>query len=180
MIVGNASWNEKGLGSVEIGRGLDVERAGTGRSRRMNGKTTRILHRRVRPGATLGRLAPALFALAVLAGCAASKTSLFPPEPSDLTYLAKHAAGRAYEIIGVIQVDGHNFSTENSLKARLRKKARELGADDVMNVRVMSLSRGSGFVKYHMLTAEGIAVRWISPPTIRKSKPPDKTAEVLP
>jgi len=146
----------------------------------MHGKTTRIFRRRVCSGATLGRFAPALFALAVLAGCAAPKISLFPPDPSDLTYLAKHAAGRAYEIIGVIQVDGHNFSTENSLKARLWKKARELGADDVMNVRVMSLPRGSGFVKYHMLTAEGIAVRWISPPTIRKSKPPDKTAAVLP
>ncbi len=146
----------------------------------MNGKTTRILRQRVRPGATLGRFAPALFALAVMAGCAAPKTSLFPSEPSDLTYLAKHAAGRAYEIIGVIQVDGHHFSTKNSLTVRLRKKARELGADDVMNVRVMSLPRGSGFVKYLMLTAEGIAVRWISPPPIRKSKPPDKTAEVLP
>ena len=146
----------------------------------MNGKTTRILRRRLRPGATLGRLALALSALVVSAGCAAPKTSLFPPGPSDLTYLAKHAAGRAYEIIGVIQVDGHHFSTENSLKVRLLKKARELGADDVMNVRVMSLPRGSGFVKYHMLTAEGIAVRWISPPPIRKSKRADETAEVLP
>jgi hypothetical protein len=180
MFVGNVSWKKNGLGSVERGCGFIAERAGKGRRRRMNGKTTRILRRRLCPGAGLGRLGLALFALAALAGCAAPKTSLFPPESSDLSYLAKHAAGRAYEIIGVIQVDGHNFSTENSLKARLRKKARELGADDVMNVRVMSLLRGSGFVKYHVLTAEGIAVRWISPPLIRKSKRADKTTEVLP
>ena len=56
MTAGKTSWNKNGFGAVERGCGFNAERVGTGRCRRMNGKTTRILRRRLRPGATLGRL----------------------------------------------------------------------------------------------------------------------------
>ncbi len=102
-----------------------------------------------------------------LAGCGVSRTSVFPPERSDLSVLAKEASGRAYEILGVVQVDGRSFTRETTLVERLRAKAREMGADDVLNIRVMSIARGTGLVRYHVITAEGIAVRWKSPP-VRK------------
>ncbi len=92
---------------------------------------------------------------------------MFPPERSDLSVLAKEVSGRAYEILGVVQVDGRSFTRETTLVERLRAKAREMGADDVLNIRVMSIARGTGFVRYHVITAEGIAVRWKSPP-VRK------------
>ncbi len=99
-------------------------------------------------------------ALVGLTACGFARTAVFPPEPSDVQTLKDKAAGRGYQILGVIQIDGHNFSTRGALLARLREKARELGADEVLNARVLSLPRGKGFLKYHILTAEGIAVRW--------------------
>lgn len=104
----------------------------------------------------------ALFLLVLfgLVSCGYARTAVFPPEPSDVLVLEKQAAGRGYEILGVIQVDGRHFSTRQSLLDCLREKARELGADEVVNERVLLLPRGKGYVKYHLPTAEGIAVRW--------------------
>lgn len=101
-------------------------------------------------------------ALLALAGCGVSRTSVFPPERPDLAAVARETKGRAYEVLGVIQVDGQNFALEATLVDRLREKARKMGADDVLNVRVLSLPRGDGFFRYHLLTAEGVAVRWKS------------------
>ena len=99
-------------------------------------------------------------ALVGLTACGFARTAVFPPEPSDIQALKEKAEGRGYQILGVIQVDGRNFSTRRVLLARLREKARELGADEVVNARVLLLPRGTGFLKYHLPMAEGIAVRW--------------------
>lgn len=99
-------------------------------------------------------------ALLGLTACGFARTAVFPPEPSDIQALKEKAEGRGYQILGVIQVDGRNFSTRRVLLARLHEKARELGADEVVNARVLSLPRGTGFLKYHLPMAEGIAVRW--------------------
>ena len=99
-------------------------------------------------------------ALLGLTACGFARTAVFPPEPSDIQALKEKAEGRGYQILGVIQVDGRNFSTKRVLLARLHEKARELGADEVVNARVLSLPRGTGFLKYHLPMAEGIAVRW--------------------
>ena len=104
----------------------------------------------------------ALFLLVLfgLVSCGYTRTAVFPPEQSDILVLERHAAGRGYEILGIIQIDGRHFSTRQSLLDRLLEKARELGADEVVNERVLSVPRGKGFLKYHLPMAEGIAVRW--------------------
>ncbi|MFQ5915362.1 MAG: hypothetical protein ACE5JS_19500 [Nitrospinota bacterium] len=113
----------------------------------------------------LTRVAWVLIAIVILGGCTGiSRTSVFPPRKSDLLAINQEANGRAYEVLGVIQVDGKNFVAERTLIKRLREKARELGADALLRIRVLSLPRGNGFLRYHLLTAEGIAVRWKSQP----------------
>ncbi len=107
------------------------------------------------------------FSVFLLAGCAGiSRTAVFPPDRADLRAIAGKVDGRTFEVLGVVQVDGRNFTTDKTLVRKVKEKAHELGADDVLNLRVMSLPRGNGFVfglvRYHLSTAEGIAVRWKS------------------
>ena len=88
-----------------------------------------------------------LFAIYMLAGCAGiSRTAVFPPERSDLQAIAERSDGRTFEVLGIVQVDGRNFTADTTLISKVREKARELGADDVLNLKVMSLPRGNGFM----------------------------------
>jgi hypothetical protein len=123
------------------------------------------------------------FAIFMLAGCAGvSRTAVFPPERSDLQAIAEKADGRTFEVLGVVQVDGRNFTAETTLIGKVKEKARELGADDVLNLKVMSLPRGNGFmnglVRYHLSTAEGIAVRWKSSSVQQARVLPEDGSEV--
>lgn len=123
-----------------------------------------------RSSGTGGRIFPPVFVLLavfLLAGCAGiSRTAIFPPERSDLQAIGEKVDGRTFEVLGVVQVDGRNFTTDKTLINKVKEKAGELGADDVLNLKVMSLPRGNGFlfglVRYHLSTAEGIAIRWKS------------------
>jgi hypothetical protein len=125
-----------------------------------------------------------LFAIFMLAGCAGiSRTAVFPPERSDLQAIAEKADGRTFEVLGVVQADGRNFTADTTLIGKVKEKARELGADDVLNLKVMSLPRGNGlmngFLRYHLSTAEGIAVRWKSSSVQQARAPSQDTPEIL-
>ncbi len=124
-----------------------------------------------------------LFVFVLLAGCTGiSRKAVFPPERPDLMAIADQVDGRTFEVLGVVQVDGRNFTNEKTLIEEVRETARELGADDVLNVRVMSLPRGkgliNGFIRYHLLTAEGIAVRWKTTPVRQAHVLQDDGSEV--
>lgn len=118
------------------------------------------------------RTAAALL-LAGASGCAAARQDFvslnagttFASRPSDApVILSVGDFDRSYHELGVIHVSGVTRQGYEGLNAKMRAKAREVGADAVIFVNygtenVMSIVPFFVAIPYDVLTAQGIAVR---------------------
>jgi len=122
--------------------------------------------------ASLWRIA-ATIALAAASGCAAARQDFvslnagttFSPRPAAApVILSVGDFDRSYQELGMIHVSGITRQGYEGLNAKMRAKAREVGADAVIFVNygtenVMSIIPFFVAIPYDVLTAQGVAIR---------------------
>lgn len=104
----------------------------------------------------------------LLTGCAYRTSEPSNPAPVDASNIIlseSHIAGKKYKSVGPVQVEIKKLTifnadpTEEMANDLLRQKAKQMGADAVINVRYDS---GMGLTTWGYIEATGIAVRFVN------------------